>query len=514
MIGKTINNYLIERKLGEGGMGEVYYARHNKVDREVAIKVLHSHLFQNASIHNRFKNEANALIKLSHPNIVKIFDYVEHENFACLIMEYINGYTLDLYLNNYSGPLPSAKAATIMCAVLDAVQYAHDCNIYHRDIKPANIMISKDGNKVRIMDFGIAKLTDSTSFQTTHANTQLGTPFYMSPEQIKGLPYSRMSDIYSLGVTLFEMVTGTCPYHDIKSLFELQLKIVNEPLPQTSKYYPNVSIKIQNAILKATQKSPELRFQSCNEFKQSIVELDSTVIVQIPNISLPRNRPKSKINWNALISTAIVLIILGVSASLLISNKSVSRIEKKSGIQSPNLTEISTGPVENVSLKKVVADTIPSIQEQNILALNKYIDKKQLELKISLSPNQKDPIINKVKSLDHLMSITELSSFVDALFIIPPRFIPLTDYQIKRDFKNSVIGLKELCRIILDNYDNQIREVTIVRNPINLSSPPPELFVTIKFKISDAEDSSDLTDCTKTLIYIKSGTQYHFERMQ
>jgi len=203
MIGTIINNYVIERKLGDGGMGEVYYAKHNKVDREVAIKVLHSHLFLNKSIHNRFKNEANALIKLSHPNIVKIFDYVEQENFACLIMEYINGYTLDEYIEKISGPLPSSKATSIICNVLDAVQYAHDNNIYHRDIKPANIMISKDGSKVRIMDFGIAKLTDSVAFQTTHANTQLGTPFYMSPEQIKGLPYSRMSDIYSLGVTLF-----------------------------------------------------------------------------------------------------------------------------------------------------------------------------------------------------------------------------------------------------------------------------------------------------------------------
>jgi len=129
MIGKTINNYLIESKLGDGGMGEVFYARHNKVDREVAIKVLHSHLFQNETIHNRFKNEANALIKLNHPNIVKIYDYVEQENFACLIMEYISGYTLDVYISKFTGPLPAPKATSLcvlclmQCSMLTIIKF-------------------------------------------------------------------------------------------------------------------------------------------------------------------------------------------------------------------------------------------------------------------------------------------------------------------------------------------------------------------------------------------------------
>lgn len=512
MIGKTINNYLIERKLGEGGMGEVYYARHNKVDREVAIKVLHSHLFQNESIHNRFKNEANALIKLSHPNIVKIYDYVEQENFACLIMEYINGYTLDVYLNNYSGPLPSPKASSIICSVLEAVQYAHDCNIFHRDIKPANIMISKDGSRVRIMDFGIAKLADSNSFQTTHANTQLGTPFYMSPEQIKGLPYSRMSDIYSLGVTLFEMVTGICPYHDIKSLFELQLKIVNEPLPETNKYYPNVNIRIQNAIIKATQKAPELRFQSCNEFRHYILEFDSTIIVQAPVVAEAKRKPKGKINWLAMIFTGVVLIILAGIVSLLISNNSESGKVKKSIIQLPDPNKL-TSQVDSINLKTVKADTVPPIQDQNIDALNSYIDKKQTESNISLAQERKEEVLNRVKDLDHLISSLELSSFVDTLFYVPPRVNLPTDYQIKKDFRDAVTVLKDLCWVMLDNFDNQIKEITITRQVIDLKNPPQELTVTVRFKISDAEDSEDKTDCSKELKYIKSGNGYYFKNL-
>lgn len=272
MIGQTINNYLLERKLGEGGMGDVYFARHNRIDRVVAIKVLHKNLFTNENIRTRFKNEANALIKLGHPNIVKIYDYVEQDEFACLIMEYIEGFTLDEYITKISGPLPAAKAINIICSVLDAVQYAHDNNIFHRDIKPGNIMVSRNGKIVRIMDFSIAKFTDLANLKTTHANAQLGTPFYMSPEQVKGMPYTALSDIYSLGVTLFEMITGKCPYLEITNLFELQSKIVNEPLPPTGKYYHDVSPKIQETIKIATNKIPDLRFKNCNEFKAYLVE--------------------------------------------------------------------------------------------------------------------------------------------------------------------------------------------------------------------------------------------------
>jgi len=274
MIGQTINNYILERKLGEGGMGTVYFARHNRIDRVVAVKVLHQTLFTQTSIRNRFKNEANALIKLGHPNIVKLFDYVEQDDLACLIMEYIEGFTLDDYITKVTGPLPAPKATHIINSVLDAVQYAHEKNIFHRDIKPGNIMVSKDGKTVKIMDFGIAKFTDDSNLKTTHANAQLGTPFYMSPEQVKGLRYSALSDIYSLGVTLFEMVTGKCPYREITNLFELQSKIVNEPLPPTSKYYPNVTPKIQEAIKIATNKTPEQRFKNCNEFKSYLLEIE------------------------------------------------------------------------------------------------------------------------------------------------------------------------------------------------------------------------------------------------
>lgn len=282
MIGQVINNYVLERKLGEGGMGDVYLARHNRIDRTVAIKILHRNLFANEGIRNRFKNEANALIRLSHPHIVKIYDYVEQDDFACLIVEYIDGVTLDEYIMRVTGPLPGTKATGIICPILEAVQYAHDNGIFHRDIKPGNIMVSRDGRMVRVMDFGIAKLAGGISLKITHAQAQLGTPFYMSPEQVKGISYTAQSDIYSLGVTLFEMVTGKCPYLEITNLFELQTKIVSEPLPPTANYYPDVPSRIQQAIAIATHKLPEQRFKSCSEFKMYLQKEDKTRPASLP----------------------------------------------------------------------------------------------------------------------------------------------------------------------------------------------------------------------------------------
>lgn len=309
MIGTVINNYVIERKLGEGAMGTVYFARHNRIEREVAIKVLHANLFTNTEIRNRFKNEANALIKLNHLNIVKIYDYVEQENTACLIMEYIKGHTLDHFISRISGPLPAEKCKLLICSVLNAVQYAHDNNILHRDIKPENIMVGAD-NHISIMDFGIAKLTNQSNHNATQANAQLGTPFYMSPEQVKGFVFTKLSDIYSLGVTLFEIASGKCPYGNITNLFELQSKIVNEPLPETSVYYPNVNQRIQDAIKIATHKNPEQRFQSCNEFIKFLNE-EEKYQAQIPPLKpvLP-NKTKFPVGSISLIIAIIIVLIL------------------------------------------------------------------------------------------------------------------------------------------------------------------------------------------------------------
>jgi serine/threonine protein kinase len=507
MLGVTINNYVIEKKLGDGGMGEVYYAKHNKVDREVAIKILHYHLFLNESIHNRFKNEANALIKLNHPNIVKIYDYVEQDNLACLIMEYINGYTLDEYIEKVTGPLPSARASSIISFVLDAVQYAHDNNVYHRDIKPANIMISKDGNKVRIMDFGIAKLTDSSNFKTTHANAQLGTPFYMSPEQIKGLPYSRVSDIYSIGVTLFEMVTGKCPYLEITNLFELQSKIVNEPLPPTTKYYPDVSPRIQNAIIIATKKKPEERFQNCHDFKKFITEnqqIPVTLASQKPQGFVHENK-SNKWSMYSLAAGAIVLAVVIISFIIRGSSndKIIGKAFKASSVKHEPAKNNKTSIIKNVSsISKI------SISDSNLVLLNKYIETKQITTNKKFPEAYLQKVLNLADST-HILSSPELGKICDKYFMTPVKFP--NKQTIEENFWEEIQKLRKgtlLCKIPFDDVSQIPRDKiiipTIFNNPYDA---PKELKITIPFTLFDP-DKIESDGCKIILTYNRSGNEY------
>ena len=546
MIGKIINNYIIECKLGDGGMGEVYYAKHNKVDREVAIKVLHSHLFFNENIHNRFKNEANALIKLNHPNIVKIFDYVEQENFACLIMEYINGYTLDDYISKISGPLSSKKASSIICPILDAFQYAHDHNVYHRDIKPANIMISKDGDKVRIMDFGIAKLTDSKNFKTTHANTQLGTPFYMSPEQIKGLPLSRMSDIYSLGVTLFEMVTGKCPYHGITSLFNLQSKIVNQPLPPTNEFYPGVSQTIQNAIVIATQKAPELRFQTCDDFSNYLQERKGTPIPSQPSMSPKISNSTKKINWMAFIIVGLVVLSIVIISSLMPHTPSSFHKENLAVLTSYVTSQEEKSKVTLTGVQKefLIAETkkvdhllsageLPLlyddffeklVKDQNLIFAMAYIDTKTKNPNVIISSKNRDKILEEVSALNVLASGEEFAKY-DVFFekkennlkpsVIsppsPPVISPPSDSQIITDFWNNLHQQKYVDRVPFES-DNQIAGISIDRSYRRMINQPNEMTIVINFRITSIDDESDVTDSSVSLRYNKSGNKYQLTK--
>ncbi len=477
MTRQTINNYIIERKLGEGGMGDVYFARHNRIDRVVAIKILHQNLFANESIRNRFKNEANALIKLIHANIVKIYDYIEQDDLACLIIEYIEGYTLDDYILKISGPLSARKAIHIICEVLDAVQYAHDHNIYHRDIKPGNIMLSRDGKMVKIMDFGIAKFTDSSKLKTTHANTQLGTPFYMSPEQVKGLRYTTSSDIYSLGVTLFEMVTGKCPYLEITNLFELQSKIVNEPLPPTSKYYPDVSLKIQEAIKIATNKVPEQRFKNCNEFKAYLLQDEKvrpvTVLKQtqleqpkpqqpnqektVPQLAKPQQFIEEKKKGNNWVYLMLLLSLLILGAIIYVVAHKTDVPKDRLTIDDTTSRSISTIQVTNDStIPKLKGDSFIGSREADMNELInappiKVVKTEEFIKKPSQGKKELPPMENKEPTIKSLDKGTDKND--------RPTQTITHEHNVKNDLEKYLAERKTFCGI---QY-NDISEIEIIK---------------------------------------------------
>ncbi len=269
MLGEKILNYLIEKKIGEGGIGTVYLATHTQLGRKVAIKVLNPELVNRTEIKERFRQEASTLSALQHLNIVTLYDYWEDAKGLFLIMEYVEGLPLDEYLQKY-GKISENKALEIFCQILDGVQYAHQKAIVHRDIKPSNIIFEENQNKAKILDFGIAKILKTNTPTQTQAGVKIGTVLYMSPEQVKGENIDIKTDIYSLGVLLYEMLTGKNPYNtQSQSEFTIYNQIINELLPQDT----SISAKVRQIIDKATAKNPQNRYQNCEEMKKDILAI-------------------------------------------------------------------------------------------------------------------------------------------------------------------------------------------------------------------------------------------------
>jgi serine/threonine protein kinase len=321
MIGKTILNYKIESLIGEGGMGSVYLATHTQMNRKVAIKALLPQFMANVEVKQRFKNEASTLAHLQHPNIVGLFDYIEDETGMYLVMEYVEGTPLDDFITNVTGPMPEDRAVPIMKEILSGFSYAHQKGIVHRDIKPANIIItSNDGAK--ILDFGIARLIGEGNNNLTKTGTQMGTVFYMSPEQVQGKKVDQRSDIYSLGVSFYQMLTGVNPYKGLTTEYEVYSRIVKEDLPPPQEIYPGIPVYLSNILKKALAKEPEERFQTCDEFLAAIHEKTSISTASVsleatpPKVSQSANSVQGKVKTsNGIRLAALVLGIIGFIAS-------------------------------------------------------------------------------------------------------------------------------------------------------------------------------------------------------
>ena len=271
-IGKIIFNYEVIDVIGHGGMGIVLKGRHIHLkNRIVAIKVLAPTLVNNQEIRERFKNEAETLAMLSHKNIVRLYDYYEDEKGqAFLIMEYVEGVSLYDIIHKQKGPLSEEEIKQYFSQILDGFHYAHENGIIHRDVKPSNIIITPEGN-AKILDFGIAKVLGS-NLELTKTGARVGTILYMSPEQVLAKPIDRRSDIYSLGVVLFEAATGEFPF-PTKNVTEFQIyeAIIKNKIPNPLDIKPDIPQYIVNAIKKATAKDPDDRFQDCMEFKNALM---------------------------------------------------------------------------------------------------------------------------------------------------------------------------------------------------------------------------------------------------
>ncbi len=273
-IGRTIGNrYKIESILGRGGMSSVYKAHDPNLKRTVAVKIIHQHLTDNSEFIKRFEQEAAVIAQLRHNNIVQVHDFNHDGDAYFMVMEYIPGETLAQKLEALKQArmrMPLPDTVRILTTICNAVDYAHQKRMIHRDLKPANVMINLMGEPV-LMDFGIARMIGGNTGQT-NTGAAMGTAAYMSPEQINGQSADHRADIYSLGIILFEMLSGTPPY-DGDSTYEIMLKHLNEPLPNIKDIEANTPNSLVIILEKALEKDPEYRYQTAGEMGTALATL-------------------------------------------------------------------------------------------------------------------------------------------------------------------------------------------------------------------------------------------------
>ena len=258
--------YEIIEKIGSGGMAVVYRARDRKLERYVTVKVLREEFTGDEEFIARFRSEACSAAKLSHPNIVRVYDVGEEDNVNYIVMEYIHGDTLKKAIKE-KAPFDSRSTINVAIQMASALSQAHKCHIIHRDIKPQNILVGADGI-IKVTDFGIARAATATTMTTT-ANAA-GSVHYFSPEQARGGYVDEKSDIYSLGITMFEMITGVLPYQGNNSV-SIALKHINEELPDIRQYNPNCSVALERIIRKATMKKSDERYANVDEMLDDLL---------------------------------------------------------------------------------------------------------------------------------------------------------------------------------------------------------------------------------------------------
>lgn len=264
--GQMLGPYRIIEQIGQGGMATIYKAYQPSMDRTVAVKILPSQLASSEEFTQRFRQEAHIIARLEHPHILPVIDYGESEGVTYLVMRYLDTGTLKDKMEA-DRPLPLDEIDRLFTQLADALSYAHSHDIVHRDLKPSNVLVDSQGN-LFLTDFGFAKWLESASPRLTQTDAIMGTPSYISPEQAQAAKVDQRSDIYSFGIIIYEMVTGSVPFVSDTPLAVI-LKHVNDPLPLPSTVKPDISEAIERVILKALAKDPEDRFATISEFESA-----------------------------------------------------------------------------------------------------------------------------------------------------------------------------------------------------------------------------------------------------
>jgi eukaryotic-like serine/threonine-protein kinase len=319
VVGEIVaGRYELEELVGSGGMSSVFRARDTLLERPVALKVLHQHFTEDDQYVERFRREARAVASLSHPNIVTILDRGEDEGRQFIVFELVEGQTLAEVLQE-EGRLPVRRALEIAVQVAAGLAFAHEQGLVHRDVKPQNVILNGDG-RAKVTDFGIARSLDVQG--VTQSGAVLGTSNYIAPEQASGRPVDRTTDVYSLGVVLFELLTGEVPFPG-ESFVAVAMQHVNEPPPSVLEVRPDVPVRVARAVDRALEKDPAERFPTMDAFAAELEacladlgsepDMDATLIRSAPVVRVRRPRLLPA----ALVALGLILLAAAIAALLL-----------------------------------------------------------------------------------------------------------------------------------------------------------------------------------------------------
>ncbi len=389
MIGRTVDNYKIIEVIGRGGMGVVFKAMDLNLEKIVALKMIDPFLARNDNFMKRFRTEAKALARLENANIVNVYALRETELGLFMVMEYVQAKTISERMKE-QGAFSVQDTLNITAQILNAIGHAHKAGIIHRDIKPNNILLGDDG-VVKVMDFGLAKVVQDSASQNTVTQTAAGTLYYMSPEQIKGLGnVDNRSDIYSIGMTVYEMITGRTPFEKSESEFTIQKQIIEGKIPPPTKFNPSIPRALTKFVMKAIDKDPDKRFQDISGMMPDLQQIqaaetgadeEKTRIITGPvsEITPVKASSNKKIIYMAVSGIAVLLILFYVfftggnkpnnkiestqSSNNLNGGTKVSNVEHTSAVIPASLSVTSNPTGAEVLIDNMVAGRTPLIKD-------------------------------------------------------------------------------------------------------------------------------------------------------
>jgi serine/threonine protein kinase/lipopolysaccharide biosynthesis regulator YciM len=455
------NRYKIIKKLGQGGMGEVYQAKDTILDRIVAIKVVYSSLLKKQEFLQRFLREAKITASLNHQNIVKVFDLLIDNNNYYLIMEFIDGTSLRNYLENRN-EINILNELDLFLQILDGVEYAHNKNIVHRDLKPENIMLSKD-RIIKITDFGLAFALGSHSL--TNPGVLMGTLGYLSPEQAQGIDVDFLTDIYSLGVILYELLTNNLPIIDTNAAAMIYKILHEKPIPP-SKYNPNIDKELENIILKAIEKDKAKRYKNISEFKNTIINYINKIIDNQNKISVDKNETIKENNVNSQnLNTPFV-----DKESLI--NQTLSSILNDIVSYKKDIKELS---IKNKS--EVLEEKIKEVEDKLVINTHNLQSTKEQTTTKDTNKNINIPFLNIAKNLEQVDNSLNINKIQDKTINITLKEIEVLlnkaqNYYEKKDYENTINILENL----LPYYESKTMIYILGKSYFKIKNPDKALY--------------------------------------